>query len=66
MVISTKQHRITRIQTTELKKVNKPKGASEKASIAFGKEKKSITRTGGREGGSWVGKERNREGKRGT
>ena len=36
------------IQSTELKKVNKPKGPSEDASISLGREKKAITRVEGR------------------
>jgi hypothetical protein len=52
-----------RIQFTELKKVNKPKGPSEDASIPLGREKKTITGDRGREGSEW---ERERGGKRGT
>ena len=53
--ILTKKYRILRIQSTELKKVNKPKGPSENTSIPLGREKKAITGRK-REGGSWVGK----------
>ena len=42
-------YRIPRIQFTELKKVNKPKGPSEDASILLGREKKAISRGRGRE-----------------
>jgi hypothetical protein len=38
-----KRHRIPRIQSTELKKVNKLKSPSEDASIPLGREKKAIT-----------------------
>jgi hypothetical protein len=37
------QNRIPRIQGTELKKVNKPKGPSEDSSVPLEKEKKAIT-----------------------
>jgi hypothetical protein len=40
--ISPKKYRIPRIQPTELKKVYKPKGPSEDASIPIGMEKKVI------------------------
>jgi hypothetical protein len=40
-----------RIQFTELKKVNKPKGTSEDASIPLGKEKKAVMKGRGRECG---------------
>jgi hypothetical protein len=50
-----KNYRISKIQATELKKVNKPNGLSETASIPLGREKKAITGSG-REGGTWVGK----------
>jgi hypothetical protein len=43
-----------RIQSTELKKVNKWKGPSENASVPFGREKK--TGSQGREGSRWEGK----------
>ena len=44
-------YRTLNIQSTELKKVNKPKGPSEDASIPLGWEKKAIT-GGRREGGT--------------
>jgi hypothetical protein len=47
------EYRIPTIQTTELKKVNKPKDPSEDDSILFGREKKVITGSGR---GTWVGK----------
>jgi hypothetical protein len=46
-------YRILNIHSTELKKVNNPKGPSEDASVPLGREKKAIT--GGREGQTWVG-----------
>ena len=62
MDISKKiSYRILRIQSTELKKVNKPKGPSEAALIPLGK-KKAITR-GRRKGGTWVGKGTKKRGK---
>jgi hypothetical protein len=36
-------YRIHEIQSTELKKVNKPKGPCEDISVALGREKKAIT-----------------------
>ena len=48
MDISQKKYRIPRIQSTELKKVNKVKGPSEDTSILLGREKKAIIRVGGR------------------
>jgi hypothetical protein len=45
-----KKHRIPRTQSIELKKVNKPKGPSEDASIPLEREKNAITRRRGREG----------------
>jgi hypothetical protein len=47
VVISQKTYRIPRIQSTELKKVNKPKGPSEDAIIPLGREKKAIMGTWG-------------------
>ena len=47
-----KKYRIPRIQSTELKKVNKPKGPSENASITLGREKKGKGRE--REKTGWV------------
>ena len=41
-------YRIPKIQTTDLKKVNKPKDPREDSSIPLGREKKAIT--GGRKG----------------
>ena len=41
--ILAKKYRIPKIQSTELKKVNKLKGPSEDASVPFGREKKAIT-----------------------
>jgi hypothetical protein len=38
-----KKYRIPRIQSTELKKVNKLKGPCEDTSVPLGKEKKAIT-----------------------
>jgi hypothetical protein len=46
-------YRIPWIQSTELKKVNKPKGPSEDASIPLGREKKAITEGTGKEGSGW-------------
>jgi hypothetical protein len=46
-----KGHRIPKIQSTELKKVNKLKGLSEGASVPFRSEKKVITSVG--EGVAW-------------
>jgi hypothetical protein len=52
-------YRIPRIQSTELKKVNKQKGPSEDASIPLEREKKTIT--GGRDlGGRGEGKGKKR------
>ena len=51
MDISPPKYRIPKIQSTELKKVNKLKGPSEDASVPLGRKKKAITRRkGGREG----------------
>jgi hypothetical protein len=56
-----KKYKIPRIQSTELKKVNKLNGPSEDASIPLGREKKIITgRWRGRKRGTWVGKETGR------
>mgnify|MGYP007107459760 CR=1 FL=1 len=58
-----KKYRISKIQSTELKKVNKLKGPSEDARAPLGREKKAITSgEGGRDlgekvdgvGGQWV------------
>ena len=59
MDISKKMYRILRIQSIELKKVNKPKYIVEDASIPLEREKKAIT-GGWMEGGTWVGKETGR------
>ena len=44
-----KMYRIHKIQSTELKKVNRMKGPSEDASVSLGREKKTTTSV---EGGS--------------
>jgi hypothetical protein len=47
-----KKYRISKIQSTELKKDNKLKYSSEDASVPLGREKKAITSgEGGRESG---------------
>jgi hypothetical protein len=38
-----KKYRIPKIQSTELKKINKQKGQSEDTSVPLGREKKAIT-----------------------
>ena len=43
MDIRKKKYRIPKIQSTELKKVNKLKCPSEDASVPLGREKKAIT-----------------------
>ena len=43
MDVRKKKYRIPKIQSTELKKVNKLKGPSEDASVPLGREKKAIT-----------------------
>ena len=48
-----KKYKLPRIQSTELKKVNKQKGPSEDASITLGREKKTIKGGRGREGAGW-------------
>jgi hypothetical protein len=46
----TRKYRISKVQSTGLKKVNKLKGPSENASGLLGREKKAITsQEGGRE-----------------
>jgi hypothetical protein len=50
--------RILRIQSTELKKLNKLNGPSEDTSVPLGREKKTITSG---EGGVWEGKWTGRE-----
>ena len=58
-----KKYRIPKIQSTELKKVNKLKCPSEDASVPLGREKKAITSgEGGRDLG---GKAEGRQGSRG-
>ena len=47
---------------TELKKVDKPKGPSEDASISLGREKKTITGVRGREKPGWKGGQSGEEG----
>jgi hypothetical protein len=44
------KYRIPRIQSTELKKINKQKGPSEGASISLGREKEIIMGGRGKEG----------------
>jgi hypothetical protein len=48
-------YRIPKIQSTELKKVNKLKCPSKDTSVPLGREYKAITV--GREGGTWEGKQ---------
>jgi hypothetical protein len=60
--ILAKIYRITRIQSTELKKVKKQKGPSEDTSIPLGREKKAII---GAKEGREMGGRREREEKRG-
>jgi hypothetical protein len=50
-----KKYRIPRIQSREFKKVNKPKGPNEDASVPLGRVRKAVT-GGGWEEGSWMGK----------
>jgi hypothetical protein len=50
-----KKYRIPKIQSIELKKVNKLRGPIEDTSIPLGREKKAIT-GGRREAESWEGK----------
>jgi hypothetical protein len=57
-----KKYRIPKIQSTELKKVNKLKEPSENVSIPLGRRRKQ-PQVGGREG---PGRERGQEWKRGT
>jgi hypothetical protein len=47
---TTKMYSTHKIQSTELKKVNKQKGPSEEASVPLGREKKAITRDEGGKG----------------
>ena len=59
-------YKIHRIQSTELKKVNKLMGPSEVASIPPGREKKAIRGVGsGREEGRDLGGKGDMDGKRG-
>jgi hypothetical protein len=51
-----KKYRIPKVQSTELKKINKLKCPSEDVSVILGREKKAITSQVGREGGAWEGK----------
>jgi hypothetical protein len=56
-----KKYRIPKIQSTELKKINKLKCPSVDTSVLLGRQKKAITsrkggRETGREGGTWEGK----------
>jgi hypothetical protein len=52
----SQNYRIPRMQSTELKMVNKLKGSSEDASIPLGREKKAVTVVGrGKEGPGWKG-----------
>ena len=53
MNIREKKYRIPKIQSTELKHVNKLEGPSQNASILLGWEKKAITRG---QGETWEGK----------
>ena len=55
--LKKKKYRISKIQSTELKKVNKLKCPSEDASVPLGREKKTIT---GGEGGRDLGGKVNR------
>ena len=59
-------YRIPKIQLTELKKVNKPMGPSEDASIPLGREKKAITGWGGAEEQRYMSGKGARQGKRVT
>ena len=52
-LILAKKYRISRIQSTELKKVNKQKGPSEDASIPLGRKQKAIKGSRGRERTGW-------------
>ena len=63
-----KPYRISKIQSTELKKVNKLKCPSEDASVPLGREKKAITSgEGGRDlGGKVYSEGRVSGGERGT
>jgi hypothetical protein len=57
-----KKYRILKIQSTELKKVNKLKGPSEDASLPLGRKKKAITGVG-REGGPGCSPPRGQKGR---
>jgi hypothetical protein len=48
-----KKYRMPRIQSTELKKVNNPKGPSEDASIPIQREKKGIMEGKGKKVPGW-------------
>ena len=55
---TTKKYRIPKIESTELKKLNKPKYPSDDASVSLerdGRVKKAITRGGGVSERSWEG-----------
>jgi hypothetical protein len=56
-------YRIPRIQSTELKTINKLKGPSENASITLGRKKETIMGWGESEGPGW---ERGQVGERGN
>jgi hypothetical protein len=53
MLAKRGKKKILKIQSTELKKLNKLKGSSEDASVPLGREKKAITR--GRRDLGWKG-----------
>ena len=54
-MLGKKRHRIPKIQSTELKMVNKLKCPSEDSSVLLGREKIAFTRGDG-ERGTWKGK----------
>jgi hypothetical protein len=49
MLAKRGKKKILKIQSTELKKLNKLKGSSEDASVSLRREKKATTRWGGRD-----------------
>ena len=53
MDIGPKKYRISRMQSTELKKVTKSKGPNEEASIPLGKKKKQSEEGGESEESGW-------------
>jgi hypothetical protein len=59
---NNKKYRIPKIQSTELKKVNKLKGPSQDTSVPLRREKKASTR--GEGGGRDLGGKMDKEGKR--